>query len=420
MNILFYLISGIIFSAACFGVMIIKGDRYYTGQLVEIILANSELLVIVVKMDGTVVKVNQLTEQALGQNEAFLKGKKFYQAINDQVIKEYIAQNLAEVCDSTPQAGVFWEKTLNLQNGDKSDPFSFKKQFIYDVKGRPRLLVLIGAAGITNGGGEPAANAKCRRLAISRQELLVKYLKQALANGELELHYQPLYNRKQRGIEGFEALLRWKNPLLGIVSPVSFIKVAEETGLIAPIGEWALLTACQFIKRLHDRGYSNCGISVNISVIQLRQPDFVTRLQTILQEVGLAPQYLELELTESVLMQAVDVVYFQLKLLKSIGVRIALDDFGMGYSSLSYLQRFKVDTIKIDKSFIQGLLQSKKSRILTKSIITLGSQLGLKVIAEGVETQAQVDCLTDWDCDTLQGYFYGKPVAEKEAMEMLE
>jgi EAL domain-containing protein (putative c-di-GMP-specific phosphodiesterase class I) len=259
---------------------------------------------------------------------------------------------------------------------------------------------------------------------LQRQEaagdVIRQQLRHALANGELYLRYQPEYNYQLGKIEAFEALLRWKNPVLGAVAPASFIKIAEVTKLIVPIGDWVLRTACHFIKRIHQEGYPDCRIAVNVSIVQLMQENFVERVLNILQETGLASGYLELELTESLPQGSLDLLNDQLQLLKARGVRIALDDFGTGYASLSCLNQLSVDTLKIDKSFIDGLLDHQESIALTKSIIGIGRQLGLKVIAEGVENQAQLDCLSEWSCDTIQGYFYSEPVAENEAAGMIK
>jgi EAL domain-containing protein (putative c-di-GMP-specific phosphodiesterase class I) len=251
-------------------------------------------------------------------------------------------------------------------------------------------------------------------------DLIGQQLWSALANKELYLLYQPQYNNQRGKIEAFEALLRWENPLLGVVAPGSFIKTAELTGLIVPIGEWVLRTACQFIKKIHQAGINDCRIAVNISTVQLLQENFVERVLTILQEAGLASGYLELELTESLPFGPFAVLNDKFKILKAWGVRIALDDFGTGYASLSRLNQLQVDTLKIDKSFIDGIPDRNASVFLTRSIIDVGRQFGLKVIAEGVENQAQVNYLSEWGCDTIQGFFYSKAVAEQEAAEMMK
>jgi EAL domain-containing protein (putative c-di-GMP-specific phosphodiesterase class I) len=281
------------------------------------------------------------------------------------------------------------------------------------------LLIIIGfgiAVVLLHRKSEQSVGTDAKPLG----DVIGQQLRHALANGEFYLCYQPQYNHRLGKIEAFEALLRWENPVLGAVAPGSFVKIAEATGLIIPIGEWVLRTACQFIKKIHREVGAGCRIAVNVSLVQLMQENFVERVLTILQEVNLASGYLELELTESLPQGSLNFLNDQLQFLKAKGVRIALDDFGIGYASLSCLNRLSVDTLKIDKSFIDGLLERKESVVLTKSIIGIGRQLGLRVVAEGVENQAQLDCLSEWRCDTIQGYFYSKPVAETEAARMLK
>jgi EAL domain-containing protein (putative c-di-GMP-specific phosphodiesterase class I) len=251
-------------------------------------------------------------------------------------------------------------------------------------------------------------------------DLMVQQLRQALTRGELYLHYQPQYNTEFNEIEAFEALLRWRNPVLGTLPPDMFIKTAEETGLIIPIGEWVLRTACQFIRRIHQAGSNACRIAVNVSVAQVGQENFVERVLAILQETGLESAFLELELTELLPQGALDRLNERLQALKAREIRIALDDFGTGYASLSCLNQLRVDTLKIDKSFINGILEQKESGVLTRSIIGIGRELGLTVIAEGVENAAQVSCLTTWGCPRIQGYFYSEPVNATAALRMIK
>jgi EAL domain-containing protein (putative c-di-GMP-specific phosphodiesterase class I) len=250
--------------------------------------------------------------------------------------------------------------------------------------------------------------------------LIKQQLRRALVNGEFYLAYQPQYNNQRTEIEAFEALLRWESPVLGKLPPATFIKIAEETGLIIPIGEWVLRAACQFIRKIHQAGGTKCGIAVNVSIMQFRQENFVERVLEILQEVGLGSGYLELELTELLPLGSLDCLNAQLQLLKAWGIRIALDDFGTGYASLSCLNQLRVDTLKIDKSFINGLPKQQESVVLTKSIIGIGRKLGMKVIAEGVESGEQLSCLARLGCHMIQGYFYSRPVAAIEALQLVK
>lgn len=248
---------------------------------------------------------------------------------------------------------------------------------------------------------------------FDQRMVIESHLRNAIANHELLLHYQPLVDAASGGIWGFEALLRWNSPVLGFVSPLSFIKIAEDCRLIVPIGEWVLRTACQFIKELHGQGNRGCHISVNISVIQLMLDDFTDMVLGILQETGLPPEYLELEITESIFMESFEAISLKLESLKEKGIGIALDDFGTGYSSLSYLKQLPITTLKIDKSFIDSM-DTPNTMSLTRSIVTIGHDMGLSVTAEGVETPEQLAFLERTSCDKIQGYFISRPIPQQE------
>jgi diguanylate cyclase (GGDEF)-like protein/PAS domain S-box-containing protein len=243
--------------------------------------------------------------------------------------------------------------------------------------------------------------------------IIEMHLRNAISNNELSLHYQPLVDIGSNEIWGFEALIRWNNPVLGFVSPLSFIKIAEDCRLIVPIGEWVLRTACQFIKDLQSQGYAGYHISVNISVIQLMLDDFTNMVLTVLRDTGLAPEYLELEITESIFMESFEAISSKLEALKERGIGIALDDFGTGYSSLSYLKQLPITTLKIDKSFIDSI-DTPNNMSLASSIVTIGHDMGLNVTAEGVETPEQLAFLERTSCDKIQGYYISRPIPEKE------
>lgn len=242
--------------------------------------------------------------------------------------------------------------------------------------------------------------------------IIEKHLRNVITNHELSLHYQPIVNTTGE-IWGFEALLRWYSPVLGFVSPLSFIRIAEDCRLIVPIGEWVLRTACLFIKDLHDKGYEGYHVSVNISVIQLMLEDFTDMVFSILQETGLSPEYLELEITESIFMESFEGISAKLELLRNNGIHIALDDFGTGYSSLSYLKQLPINTLKIDKSFIDSI-DTPNNMSLARSIVTIGHDMGLSVTAEGVETLEQLTFLERTNCDKIQGYYISKPLPENQ------
>ena len=245
-----------------------------------------------------------------------------------------------------------------------------------------------------------------------------KYLQNALENNEFELHYQPQIDPEQNKIVGFEALLRWNSPELGRVSPIKFIKVAEDTRYIIPLGTWVIQTACKFIKDIINMGFDDLYISINISILQLLQSDFCELLFDTLKQLDLDPKYLELEITESILMESVDNIERDLQKLSDHNIRIALDDFGKGYSSLSYLSQLPITTLKVDKSFVDCIEYESESA-LTGHIVTLGKSMGMSVVAEGVEKKEQLDYLMQYKCDKIQGYYFSKPLQGKDLIELL-
>jgi diguanylate cyclase (GGDEF)-like protein/PAS domain S-box-containing protein len=244
-------------------------------------------------------------------------------------------------------------------------------------------------------------------------------LRSALDKDELFLVYQPQTELATGAIIGVEALLRWKHPELGLVPPDHFIRVAENTGLILPIGEWVLRTACTTARRWQDTGLPPVPVAVNVSAVQFRQEGFRALVQRILHETRLAPEYLELELTESVLLSNADLTFPVLQDLKSMGVQLAIDDFGTGYSSLSYLRQFPVHRLKIDRSFIKAVAVNSDDAAITSAIISMGRNLNLKVIAEGVEDEAQIAFLKQHHCDEIQGYYFSRPLTVEQIDEKL-
>ena len=247
------------------------------------------------------------------------------------------------------------------------------------------------------------------------EELLHKitlehHLQNALMRQEFSLVYQPQYTSDTHELRGFEMLLRWSSPKLGSISPSIFIPIAEETGLILPIGEWVLRTACKDFQKLRDLYHINLKLSVNISVMQILEPNFLDTIKNILEETAIPPHCLELEVTESVFISAKDYVVNLLNTLKHMGIQIALDDFGTTYASLSYLQLLPLNVIKIDKSFIDDIEHNKKSANLVHAIITIAQELDCKVVAEGIEHEQQLKILQSYGCDYIQGYLLGKPL----------
>jgi len=244
-------------------------------------------------------------------------------------------------------------------------------------------------------------------------------LRGAAAEGQLHLAYQPKVDLASGRITGCEALLRWSHPELGAVSPARFIPVAEDSGLIVPIGDWVLRTACSQGKAWTDAGLPPVCIAVNISARQFLQQDVVAWVLKTLQDTGLAPAQLELELTESLIARDVDKVIDTINRLKTAGVKLSIDDFGTGYSSLSYLKRFRVDYLKIDQSFVRNMLNDADDAAISQAVISLAHSLGLKVIAEGVETAEHCEMLRRFRCDDIQGYYFSRPVPAGEMEAML-
>lgn len=246
-----------------------------------------------------------------------------------------------------------------------------------------------------------------------------KQLYHALDNNELEVFYQPQIDLSLNRVTGLEALLRWNSPVLGMVPPDKFIKIAEDSHLIIPLGAWVLRTACTFLKSLHDQGLSHLTMSVNISMLQLLQSDFNELVLNTLQASGLAPEYLELEITESVLVESYEYVSSKLTELRAEGIKIALDDFGTGYSSLSYLTHMPISTLKIDKSFIDSIQTGTNPAVLVEQIIMIGKRMNMCVIAEGVEQTIQLDYLQEQGCDKIQGYLFSKAQSAQSVNELL-
>ncbi len=258
-------------------------------------------------------------------------------------------------------------------------------------------------------------------MAAKAHEKLLKQaeLRQAIARDEFLLHFQPQLNLETGRVFAAEALLRWRHPERGMISPGDFIPLAEETGLIVPIGDWVLRAACRQCKAWHEAGLPLLIVSVNVSARQFRERNWATRVEAVLAETGLAPRFLELELTESLIMQDVPGALATMHELEAIGVHLAIDDFGTGYSSLSALKRFPVRRLKIDRSFVEDIPADADDMAITAAIISLAQNLGLRVIAEGVETQAQVDFLRRSGCDEIQGYFFSRPLAHADFEALL-
>jgi diguanylate cyclase (GGDEF)-like protein/PAS domain S-box-containing protein len=250
--------------------------------------------------------------------------------------------------------------------------------------------------------------------------LLENGLRRALEREELVLFYQPRVDMRTNALTGFEALLRWQHPELGMITPDKFIPIAEETSMIVPIGEWVLRAACRQWRRWQDARFDPVDMAVNISVIQFRYAKLAETVQAIVKDTGMDPRRLELELTETALMTSPELCRKRLVAMKDSGIRFAIDDFGTGYSSLAYLRRFPIDTLKIDRSFVKDVRSNSDGAAIVHAIISLGHTLRMKVVAEGVETAEQRDFLLRHDCRDAQGYLFSRPLPAEAATEWLK
>ncbi|HLO50090.1 MAG TPA: EAL domain-containing protein [Kamptonema sp.] len=252
------------------------------------------------------------------------------------------------------------------------------------------------------------------------QIILETSLRNALKRSEFEVYYQPKVELKTGKITGSEALVRWNHPERGLVYPADFIPLTEEMGLIIPLGEWVLRTACKQTKIWQEAGFLPLRIAVNLSGRQFNQKNLSERVSEILKETKLDPKYLELEVTESLVIENESAASKALSEWRTLEIKIAVDDFGTGYSSLSYPKRFPFDIIKIDRSFVCNISNDPKNAAITRAIIQMAHSLNMKVIAEGVETQAELDFLYQYECDEIQGYFFSKPVTKEEFEKLLQ
>ncbi len=255
--------------------------------------------------------------------------------------------------------------------------------------------------------------ASCRRLALEN------HLRNAIKLNEFSLHYQPQVTPEEQQIVGVEALIRWNNHELGLVMPDQFIPLAEDIGLISEIGEWVMREACRQGKRWHDMGYRDLQVAVNLSPRQFRRHHVEEVVTRVLSETGFPADRLELEITENLSMQNVQTTIVTLQVLQGMGVKLAIDDFGTGYSSLSYLTKFPIHTLKIDRSFVRDIPKDREDSALAKAIIVMAQGLGLRVVAEGIETREQMLFFRKNRCDVLQGYLFGKPLPADELEKLL-
>jgi diguanylate cyclase len=250
--------------------------------------------------------------------------------------------------------------------------------------------------------------------------LLEADLRYALGRNEFLLHYQPKFDLQTKKITGVEALIRWAHSQRGIISPEQFVPIAEECGLILPIGRWALLEACRQARAWNDAGLGIVPVAVNVSASEFADKDFISGVRAILIATGVEPANLELELTESVLMQDAESTVRRLGALKAMGVRLAIDDFGAGYSSFTYLRRFPVDALKLHQSFVREITEDSGDAAIVSAMINIGKSLKQRVIAEGVETRVQLNFLQHHGCNEGQGCFFSRPVMAEQAEKLIE
>ncbi|GGL59658.1 putative bifunctional diguanylate cyclase/phosphodiesterase [Sporolactobacillus putidus] len=255
---------------------------------------------------------------------------------------------------------------------------------------------------------------------IIRETKLEQGLKTAIVNQEISLVFQPQYFVGSGGLRGFETLIRWQSPQHGYVSPITFIPIAEKSGMIVTIGEWVLRTACTAFKKLQKSCEFSGKLAVNVSAVQMMERSFIPRFRKVLEETEFSPRNLEIEITETSLVHSIEQVRFIVNELQKIGITVALDDFGTGFSSLSYLQKLPFDLVKIDKSFIDNINRDLKSNQFVTTIITMVHQMNIPVLAEGVETESQKKFLLEKNCDMIQGYLYGKPMPIDEIKALLD
>jgi EAL domain-containing protein (putative c-di-GMP-specific phosphodiesterase class I) len=241
-------------------------------------------------------------------------------------------------------------------------------------------------------------------------------LRKAVKNNEFILHYQPKYDIRSGTIVGVEALVRWNHPEMGLISPAKFIPHAEEAGLILQIGEFVIREACRACKSWQDQGYLPVGVAVNLSPKQFRHQDIVKLVSDVITETTLDPTYLELEITESAVMDNVDAAAKKLNDIKNMGIKVSVDDFGTGYTSISYLKQFPVSILKIDQNFVKGIPNNPNDVAITVAVIALAHSLGMHVVAEGVESSEQMQWLADHECDYAQGYFLSRPLPEEKLL----
>ncbi len=326
------------------------------------------------------------------------------------------ANKARAIKDALDQAFIFDEQEIFISSSIGISLYP------YDGRDTPTLLKSAGAAldrAKEQGGNNYQFYTAGRTTNALKQLMLESNLRPGLERGEFIVEYQPQVEIKNFQPVGMEALVRWQHPGLGLLYPAEFIQFAEDSGLIIPLGEWVLRTACFQNQSWQEAGLEQMRLSVNFSARQFQQPTFISTVAEILKETKLDPNWLELELTEGSIMKDPEQAIEKLHELRRMGIRIAIDDFGTGYSSLSYLKRFPIDTLKIDKSFVNDVCTDADDAAIVRAIVTLGHALELTVIAEGVETYEQLEYLSFLECDVVQGFLFSKSLPTRDFEELL-
>ncbi|MDD3169122.1 MAG: EAL domain-containing protein, partial [Eubacteriales bacterium] len=368
--------------------------------------------------DRLLIEVGNILKEITGENDMVFRqgGDEFVVVFNHMSNRDEISKFVAKLNDKLSEPirlcqGAFY---ITLSGGIVMVPTDGKD---YDTLMKNADIALYF---VKNNGKNSLMFFNLDMMEGAKEKMLLDHhLRSAVKGMNFSIQYQPIVNMETGKICKYEALIRWKNHELGQVPPSVFIKRAEENGLIIPIGNWIIRESCLFAAELNSKGYGNISVSINISPIQLRQKEFVPLVKSILEQTGAAPEKIEFEITESILIDSLEPSLKKLHQIKALGILISLDDFGQGYSSLTYLRILPINTLKIDKSFLDDFINADRNGQIICAIIELAHGMQLKVIAEGVETVEQYQFLKDNDCDMIQGYLISKPVSIQEAKKLL-
>jgi len=374
--------------------------------------------------DKYIKSVGELIHTVLQKDEALRRNTKIYRINGDEFVLYYRTSELTQIAELANFLIQHLNDVIEVEYSNFSNSVSIGYA-IYPEDG-DTLEVLLTKSDLAMYKAKEEGRGRAKHYETSMYERIIwrvereDALKNALIKGELSLVYQPVVNCNDQKIIGFEALLRWQHPTLGNISPLDFIPIAEESQLIMPIGKWVINEALSFLKEIQLRQNKSYHMAVNVSVLQLIQEDFEKIVSDALLSFEIDPAYFIIEITETVLMQTVETTTSKLSRLRELGLKIALDDFGTGYSSLSYLKTLPIDILKIDKSFIDELGQSKEHEDLVQVIVLMGQQLNMKLVAEGVESVSQWESLKTLQCDYMQGYYFSKPLTAEQCNVLIE